>query len=260
MTVEEKNIYIQGIRVNYKTIGSGKPVLILHGWGGSSDTWRIFLEQHDQKDIMLIAPDLPGFGKSQEPQHAWHVQEYMQFVVDFMNALGIQKWTTIAHSFGGRITFKLESRYPEKTEALILIAVAGIKHKKSVKVIIGNSLAKLGKVVFSLPILDKLESVSRKILYKGLREKDYISTTGVMKETFKNVIEEDLTRYISEIKKPTMVIWGTEDSYVPLADGYYIHEQIKGSVIEVIHGAGHGIHKKMPKRLYQIISHFISHK
>lgn len=258
--IAEKSIFVQDIRTNYKITGQGKPILILHGWGGSSDSWKKFMSQHQGEDTMLIALDLPGFGKTQEPPHAWNVQEYMQFVVDFMAQLGFNSWITIAHSFGGRITFKLEARYPEKTEALVLVAVAGIKHKKSIKVMLGNFLAKIGKILFSLPLLSSLEGLSRKMLYKGLRENDYIKTTGVMKETFKNIIDEDLKRYIPGINKPTLVVWGTEDAYVPLKDAYFIHNNIKGSVLEVVHGAGHGIHKKMPKRLYQIVMHFISER
>lgn len=255
----EKRIRVQGIPATYKTIGEGRPVLVLHGWGGSSDTWRKFLEQHsNDNQFQLIGLDLPGFGKTADPPVAWTVGDYMHFVIDFIKELGLQKVVLVGHSFGGRISIKLASRYPEMLEAIVLVAAAGIRHPKTAKQKASYILAKQGKKIMSSPALKKYEDVMRKLLYKVIREKDYVQTRGVMKETFKKVISEDLKGLLQDISVPTLIVWGTNDSYVPVSDARVMHEKIRGSVLEIIHGARHGIHRDMPGRLYKIITHFIA--
>ncbi|MBU1119083.1 alpha/beta hydrolase [Patescibacteria group bacterium] len=258
MQIQEHRIIVQGIRVTYKTCGEGSPIVVLHGWGGSSDTWKQFLKECDTKNVQFIIPDLPGFGKSDDPPVSWTVSDYVHFVLDFFKYIHIQKAVLIGHSFGGRIAIKLAVRYPEKVSALILVASAGVKHTKSLKQRVGNFLAKYGRALFELPVLNKFFTFSRKLLYKALREQDYVATRGVMKDTFKNVIDEDLTDLLGTIALPTLIVWGTNDSYVPVSDAEVIHSKIKGSMVELIQGGRHGLHRDVPKRLYRIIMHFVS--
>lgn len=254
----EKRVVVQGIHTTYKIVGQGQPVLILHGWGGSSDTWEKFLNQHVNTDqFSLISVDLPGFGKTADPPISWSVSDYVQFVRDFISILGLSDVVLVGHSFGGRISIKLTSQYPEKIRAVVLVAAAGIKHKKTLKQRISYVVAKQGKKVMQSSLLKPFEKHMRALLYKVIREKDYIQTKGVMRETFKKVISEDLTQYLSSIEIPSLIVWGTKDSYVPVSDAYLMHEKINGSLLEVIHGARHGIHREMPGRLYKLVSHFI---
>jgi pimeloyl-ACP methyl ester carboxylesterase len=257
--VFEKRIIVQGLRTTYKIVGQGQPVLILHGWGGSSDTWNHFLKQHTQRDAYaFISVDLPGFGKTDDPPVPWSVSDYVQFVRDFISALMLENVVVIGHSFGGRITIKLTSQYPEKVDAAILVAAAGIKHPKNVKQRVSTFVAKQGKRLVNASFLERFEPFLRKVLYKVIRENDYVQTKGVMRETFVKVISEDLSPFLEKIQMPTLIIWGTKDTYVPVSDAYTMHESINGSLLEVIHGARHGIHKEMPGRLYKLITHFIA--
>ena len=63
----EHQVLINNLKINYKIVGEGRPMLILHGWGSSSDRWVPVAELLAQRNIMAIIPDLPGFGKSQQP-------------------------------------------------------------------------------------------------------------------------------------------------------------------------------------------------
>ncbi|MBU1167831.1 alpha/beta hydrolase [Patescibacteria group bacterium] len=257
--LKELRIQVQGLLVNYKTIGLGTPILILPGWGGSSETWKSFIDYFKASDkYQLIVLDLPGFGKSDDPPVAWSVSDYVNFVLDFTEKIDLERFVLVGHSFGGRVSIKLTARYQQKVEALVLVAAAGIKHKKSLKQRTGNLLAKQGKKIFSLPFFKKYFHFSRKALYKLLRERDYVKTRGNMKETFQRVVAEDLTPYLNDIKVPTLIIWGTKDRMTPVNDAYVMNDGISGSVLEVIEGGGHGLHKEMPKRLNNTILHFIS--
>ncbi len=62
--MSEKQVYINKLKINYKVVGEGQPLLILHGWGGSSDSWQSFQNIIAKENYQVISLDLPGFGKS----------------------------------------------------------------------------------------------------------------------------------------------------------------------------------------------------
>ena len=118
---------IQGIRTNYLTAGKGEPVLLLHGWGSSLEPYRRLIDLLSTK-YFVIALDMPGFGKTEEPPCPWGVDEYVDFVLDFLQAFDIQKLSLVGHSFGGRVIIKLCNRcLPFAVNKIVLIDSAGIK-------------------------------------------------------------------------------------------------------------------------------------
>ena len=285
--ISEKQIQINGLNINYKTIGDGKiPVVSLHGWGVSSDKYlelaKQFKIQNSKFKILIV--DLPGFGKSDEPNKNWKLDDYVEFVDEFIKkasrkggfelvkdllkkfnpnrglapvtteAKPLQKFVLIGHSFGGRIAIKYAVKYPEKIDKLILTGAAGIKHKLTAKQKIFFILAKTGKKIFSLPIINNLEKYARKFLYKAAREKDYYKASPRMKEIMKNILDEDLTGYLNKIKNPTLLVWGREDKTTPLADGEIMNREIQNSKLVVIDDANHSLPYQKPEEFAKIIN------
>lgn len=264
--MEEKKIKIKNLLISYKHFGAQKerPIfLILHGWGGSSDSWNKVCELLSQ-DFEIYAPDFPGFGKSEKLQEIWKVDDYVQLIENFITAIilnpGIESAALqphpeknlhiIAHSFGGRVAIKLAAKNPSYLGRLYLCAAAGIKHPPTIKQKTAAVAAKLGKNFLS----GKFEKPARKLLYKIIREKDYYECKDeIIKKTFQNIISEDLKEYLKDIKVPTTIIWGDKDQYTPLCDGKAIHTEIAGSELHIIKGAGHGIHLHSQESLIKII-------
>ncbi|HXK32096.1 MAG TPA: alpha/beta fold hydrolase, partial [Candidatus Paceibacterota bacterium] len=71
--MKEVRVLINGLETNYKIAGSGPAILVLHGWGGSSDSWVKVQEILSEKGYQVIAPDFPGLGVSANPPIAWGV-------------------------------------------------------------------------------------------------------------------------------------------------------------------------------------------
>ena len=88
--MEEKIIKVGGLNINLKAKGEGKPLLILHGWGSSSDKWQKAGELISEKGYKVIIPDLPGFGKSEEPKTPWNLDKYCGFVEDLSQSLNLE--------------------------------------------------------------------------------------------------------------------------------------------------------------------------
>lgn len=94
----------------------------------------------------------------------------------------------------------------------------------------------------------------KKAFYKYvIKRSDYPQTEGFLRETFLNVIKEDLSPYLSSIKIPTVLIWGDKDKATPLRDGKFMNGQIKNSKLEIIPGANHFLNNNHPEELSKII-------
>jgi len=255
--IEERQILINGLRINYKIAGEGKPLLILHGWAGSSNSWIEVQKILASNGFKVICPDLPGFGKSQSPPVGWSVKDYSDFALEFVEKLGFQKINLMGHSFGGRISIKFSIFYPEKLENLILCATAGIRHNLNFYQRIIVSLARVGNYLFSRKPLRRYQDSIRNIFYMILRQRDYLKVKGAMRETFQKIVIEDLEPDLPEIKTKTLIIWGKDDKTVPLKDAFVLKEKILQSTLEVIPKTSHTPNLEAPEKVAEIVSHFL---
>jgi pimeloyl-ACP methyl ester carboxylesterase len=90
-----------------------------------------------------------------------------------------------------------------------------------------------------------------------LRQKDYTKVKGVMKESLKKILAEDLKPELSKIKADTLLLWGEKDKAVPLKDAYLMRESISQSILKIIPKASHTPNLEFPEKLAQIVAQFI---
>lgn len=256
---EEKRILIKGLEANYKIAGQGQPFFILHGWGSSSDSWILIQKFLAKAGFQVIVPDLPGFGKSLIPKEAWQVNNYVQWLKNFIEKIKTKKPIfVLAHSFGGRVAIKFAAKYPQKIEALILCSSAGIKSKRDFKGKIFFALSRIGEHLFSQKSLRKFKDGARNIFYQIIRQRDYLQAKGPMRETVKKVLAEDLIDYLSQIKNKTLIVWGENDKMVPIKFAYVMEEKIPNSKLIILPKIGHSPHLEAPEKLAKEILQFIN--
>lgn len=258
--MKEKIIFINNLKINYKIAGDGPVILILHGWGGSSDSWLSVQQILAENGYKVICPDLPGFGKSSNPPKGWEITDYTNFILNFTKAVNLGNFFLLGHSLGGGLSAKFTVLFPEKIKALILCDAAVIRNKKKLNFRrkLAFFLTKGGYVLFSIPFLKKtIYPLARKIIYKIAGTSDYYLAKGTMKETFKKVSNEDLTNFAAQIKTPTLIIWGKKDKTLPLEDGAVLEKIIPNSEVKIIEGSDHNPHRKKPEQLSQIILKFL---
>jgi pimeloyl-ACP methyl ester carboxylesterase len=247
--IKEKKLQILGIETNYKIAGQGFPLVILHGWGGSSDSWQKVIEILEKENIKLIAPDFPGFGKSKTPPQAWNLQNYVYWLKEFVENLKIDKFFLLGHSFGGRVAIKFSLNFPEKLKSLILVDSAGIKAKWGPKEALIYYLALLGNAILARSFLRRFQDKARNLFYRFFRDRDYGKAKEEMRETIKNVLAEDLLPIVSKITVKTFILWGAKDNIVPLKDGKIMKEKIKNSELIIFPNVRHSPHLEIPEEL-----------
>ncbi len=268
---QERQILVNNLEINYKIVGQGPAILILHGWGSSSDSWVKVQEMLAEKGYQVIVPDLPGFGKTPAPPSSaswraseghgpkdiWGVEEYAEFTNTFTGKFGLTKFVLAGHSFGGQTAIQFAVQYPEKLEKLILIASAGVRRTPGVAKKLVMGVAKLVSFLLYVVPFEDLRNNMKNAMYMAVRRRDYMKTQGIMREVFKKVITQDLTAKFSKISVPTLLIWGDKDEMTPIQDAYLTQELIPNSKLEIIPGAKHALNFQAPEVLAQKIVEYI---
>jgi pimeloyl-ACP methyl ester carboxylesterase len=253
----EEKILIDGLKINYKIAGQGPAILILHGWGGSSDSWIQVQKILAREGFKVICPDFPGFGKSKTPFEPWGVSDYSNFVLNFVNSLELQNFFLLGHSFGGRVAIKFSVLYPEKIKSLILCDSAGIKQKLGFREKLIFQISKLGNAIFTPTPLRRFKDKAKNLLYIFLRHRDYAKADGTMRQIIKKVLTEDLLKDLPQIKIRTLIIWGESDRLVPVKYAHIFKEKIENSELKILPEIGHSPHLEVPEKLTKIIIQFL---
>lgn len=233
------------------------PILILHGWNLTASKFWELQNEFKKKGYHVICPDLPGFGTSRIPNHPLILSDYVKFVEDMLKIQKINKVILVGHSFGGRIGIKLAVESPQLVHSLVLTGAPGINPVPKGKILFFLYIAKIGNLIFSLPILAFLKNCAKKYLYKTARASDFYNTHGVMRETFKNIVREDLSSYLKKIAIPTLLLWGEEDMIVPLRTAKAMSKLLIDAKLVVIPEARHGFSWTHPKIFVTEIEKFL---
>lgn len=240
---------IDGIPVNYIDVGEGDAVLLLHGWGANITLYQGIIDTLKQ-NRRVIALDMPGFGKTPEPPQPWCVDDYVDFVLQFIDSFQLGRLSVVVHSFGGRVFFKMNARekLPFFIDRAVLIDSAGILPKKTFWQKASLRCYKLGRAFMSTKVMhflypDAVEDMRRK---RG--SADYNNATPLMRATLVKVVNEDLEPLIHLVKCPTLLIWGDLDTATPIGDARRMEELIADAGLVVCEGAGHFSFAEQPAK------------
>lgn len=217
------------------------PILILHGWNLNSAKYQPLITEFKKKGFKVDCFDLPGFRNTSLLTKPFTIADYGKYVLDHIEQKKFKEVIIVGHSFGGRIGIFLSVNFPDKVKALILSGTPGLGKDLTQKEAIYLLAAKSGKIIFSIPIISKLQDMARKSLYKMAGSYDYYNTRGVLRETFKNIINFRLEPVLGKIRQPTLIIWGKEDKIVPVKVAYKMNGLIKNSEIVIIPESRHGV-------------------
>lgn len=232
---------VNGLKVEYLDSGSDKPVvLFLHGWGAPVSSYTV-LTDHLSQHFRVIAPNLPGFGGSDEPPTAWCVDDYADFVLSFAAALGITQVILMCHSFGGRISIKLLARenLPLTVKKAVFIDAAGIRPKRGLKYYCKVYSYKLMKKLAGITCVAKACPSLVERVKKRSGSADYRNASERMRAVMVRCIAEDLTAFLPHIRVSTLLIWGELDTATPLSDGVKMEKSIPDAGLVTLKGAGH---------------------
>ena len=226
---------ISGIKTCYYKEGQGNRNLVfLHGWGTDYTNFLPIFEMIKDR-YTIYALDLPGFGETEEPEKVYDLRDYAGFVKEFILKMKIQDPVMIGHSNGGRVSIALTQIL--KIDKMILIDSAGIKPKRSLRYYFKVYTYKFIKK--TLILIGGKDGALVKKYSKNKGSADYRIASNKMKAVMKNLVNEDIRKYLPEVSASTLLFWGENDTYTPLSDAKVMNRLIKDSGIVTVKNAGH---------------------
>ncbi len=248
-----------GVKLYYEISGAGtEPVLLLHGWGGSSQSWLpVARDLGVSKKVINL--DFPGFGNSTEPSVPWSVTEYRDITQKLLEELGLDRIELIAHSFGGRVALMLSEARPQLISRQVLTGCAGLINTETANS--GSALHSLSRLydnAVSRRLLgDKGVSKLKNALRSRFGSADYKAASPMMRECFQRVIKQDLGYCLAAIQASTLLVWGQNDTATPLWMGKKMEQEIADAALIVFENSGHFAYLEQYARFIAIVRQFL---
>jgi pimeloyl-ACP methyl ester carboxylesterase len=264
-------IDVEGVPANVVELGSGPPLLFVHGLSGC---WQNWLENipHFARTHRVIAVDLPGFGASPLSREPISIAGYARFLEGVCDALSISAAAVVGNSMGGHIASELAIASPQRVERLMLVSAAGI----SAELVQRSAVMTGGRVLAAVMTrsaarhasLAKRPGTRRFALSFVVRHPERLSAplahelmAGAGKPGFVPALEAVLTHRISErlpqIACPTFVVWGEDDHVIPVRDSKRFGELIPDVRVEVWPDTGHVAMLERPERFNALLESFL---
>lgn len=248
------NVVVDGLMTNYSKTGSGKVVVLLHGWGDGQETFSKLTELLDDH-YTVLAVDLPGFGGSEQPPQSWSLSDFSRFIAKFLEKIKAgEVEALLGHSFGGAITINGVGKKIINANKIILLASAGVRNKKPIRLKILKAGAKVGKIPLYLLPANKAKKI-KVFLYK--KAGSDVLLLPNMRQTFAKTVKEDVRELAKNISQPALLIYGAGDRETPVQEGKLLAGALRHSKLEILPEAGHFLHQEKPEQVAGLIKEFV---
>jgi pimeloyl-ACP methyl ester carboxylesterase len=220
-------------------------VLALHGWGRRGSDFALSLQ-----GLNYLALDLPGFGASPVPSQPMGAKGYADLIKVALDHLSARP-VLVGHSFGGRVAVALAAAHPGRFGGLVLTGVPLVRRNSTSR---SPLVFRVARWLEHRGLLagERMESLRRKY-----GSADYIAARGVMRQILVMGVNESYEAELREISLPVVLLWGENDSDVPLtvaeAAETILREAGTPVNLRVVEGAGHFVPLESPHSLRQAV-------
>ena len=262
------SINAAGIQTNYHDVGTGDPVLLIHGSGPGVSAWanwRLTIPEL-AKQCRVIAPDMAGFGFSERPANAvYNMDNWVAQAVGLLDALGIEKASVVGNSFGGALALALAIRHPERVNKLVLMGSVGVPFP------ITDGLDRVWGYEPSLETMKSLLDIfayNRALVTDELAELRYqASIRPGFQESFAQMFPAPRQQWVDAMTSKaediralphhTLIIHGRDDKVIPLQNSYDLLGLIDHSELHVFGQCGHWTQIEHAARFNALVAGFL---
>ena len=268
---------IHGHEIRYRSAGSGPVLLMLHGMASSSDTWR-YVVPTLAKRFTVVTPDLLGHGATAKPRTEYSLGAHANMLRDLLALLGHERATVVGHSFGGGVAMQFAYQFPDRCERLVLVGSGGLGPEV-------NTLLRLltlpgAEHVLALFCSDRLRLTGYRMAAwaarRGLRVSPVVEEIwrgyssladadgrSAFFRTLRAVIDNEgqsvsaSDRLYLTCAVPTLIVWGNDDTIIPVTHAHSAHERIPNSRLHLFEDTGHYPHCEAPERFLNVLIQFL---
>jgi pimeloyl-ACP methyl ester carboxylesterase len=275
------------LQIHHTHGGRGSPpVVLIHGLGSAGYMeWRYTMPSLAARH-RIFAPDLPGFGRSQKPRTRYGISFFARVVAGYMESRRLRNAVIVGSSMGGRIALELALHHPARVSRLVLVNALGLGRptiqfyyplmmlprvgeavmqvaREAINRMPADILRRIaGRYIGASSDLDKamddeyLEFLREMYAAEGYTDA-YLATIRSLARPLAQVGGHDLSGRLSEIKVPTLLVWGADDPMFPVEHAVRAHTAIAGSQLAIIEGAGHTPQAERPAEFNRILGRFL---
>ncbi|MBX3298589.1 MAG: alpha/beta hydrolase [Acidobacteria bacterium] len=267
-------INVDGIRLHYQEFGdvSAPPLILIHGYTASAYVWKTSAPKLAESGCRVIAVDLVGFGYSEKPRwFDYSIQAQARIIARFMERLGIGRAVIVGSSYGGAVALNLALDYAEKAARLVLVDTVINDAPKRHPILRLAALPGVGEVITPFFVDSKaflrlrmrgtlapanhhlisderIESIRRPLHAADAHH----SVLATSRNWFADRIQQDAEL----ITQPTLIIWGDQDSVIPIRHGYRLHRLMLNSRMVVIRDCGHVPQEEKSELFCELVTEF----
>lgn len=245
---DPQRVTVDGVSWSFNRVGSGEPLLLVHGFGASKDSWNLLIP-YLIDGYEILAVDLPGFGESDKPEDlGYGARQQAERLYRFAKELGLEKWHIAGNSMGGSIAGELAAAHPEAIRSLWLIAPAGVKSAQpsdfdrhmangGENLMIPKSEAAFDRMLAWLyhqpPAIP--QSIKAGIV-DGLR-----GSAAAAARAHADLVADwpALEESLDGFSKPTLITWGEEDRFVHVSGAMLLSKRLPNATVDLIPDCGH---------------------
>lgn len=259
------SIRINDINLAYTDVGTGPPIVLIHGYPFNRSLWTEQTEALNSK-YRVVAPDLRGFGESDSSEGTATMARMAEDVAALMDALAIEQAVIGGLSMGGYVALAFARMFPARVKALVLADTRAqadseegkqTRHQQAEKAL-SEGMAGIADAM--LPKLLTPDTVSKRPeLVKRVRDMMLKTKPGGAAAALLGMAErDDQTDFISSIRVPALILVGREDAITPVADSEKMQSRIEGSRLVVIENAGHVSNLEQTEQFNDALLGFLS--
>lgn len=270
-----QTIMVKDHRIAYLDVGKGKPVILIHGFGGSMWQWEYQYLPLAETHRVLI-PDLIGSGLSDKPEAPYSPEHLVKFFLEFMNSLEIEEAILIGNSMGAGLAMAMALDYPDRVDRLVLISgfpaqvedsVASPQYRRFLHhrpplwlATIGNRLAGRGTTERLLKeIVYQPELISASIIERSFHNRQRGDLLTPLYSLLDHIHswEKRYGQRIANISHQTLLLWGDHDRVFPLEVGKQVKNLLSQAEWHIIPEAGHLPQWEQPQVVNPLILSFL---
>ncbi len=254
MSIIEEFVEVGGSKIHLIRGGEGPPLLYLHSIEGNLG-WLPWMEQAAEH-ATVYAPTHPGFGTSERPELLESVSDMAKFYLWMIQDMGLEDVSLVGHFLGGWIAAEMATMSPGALSRLILVDAAGVRPEAGEIAdvfLLGEeeTTRRAFHNTASVPGYAELFERDLSPEEREMRVRNREMTTRLCWKPY--MYDRSLVWLLRRVKLPTLVVWGAEDSIIPVDSGRRIHEAIAGSGLEIIPECGHMPHVEKPEEFSRLV-------
>lgn len=267
---EESFLKIGEQLVHVEQAGSGEPVILLHGFGASTYSWRHVMPGLAVA-FRVVAIDLNGFGYTQRPRsfESYTREGQARLILDVMDELGFEKAHLMGHSYGGGLSLFLASQHPERVRSLVLVDSSAPTYANDRRSVAASVKPLAGLFLRSFVLRPRNV---RRALLRSIHD-DSLVTPELVREYYERLrVEGVVEAYygltapvhastvpvkLEEIRVPALIVWGSEDPLISVEAGRQAAARMPDAEFVVLEGVGHMPMEERPDGLVRIVLPFL---